>query len=72
MGILFVSSGLDSTVFVTTTLGLLPLVAAGVSLATGLGMDAVLAVGGFDLSHALTINPDFLGEEAHVHLYPNL
>jgi G3E family GTPase len=30
-------------------------------------MDAVLEVGGFDLSHALTIDPDFLGEEAHVH-----
>jgi G3E family GTPase len=30
-------------------------------------MDAVLDVGGFDLSHALTIDPDFLGEEAHVH-----
>jgi G3E family GTPase len=30
-------------------------------------MDAVLAVGGFDLSHALTIDPDFLGEEVHVH-----
>ena len=30
-------------------------------------MDAVLEVGGFDLSHALTIDPDFLGEEAHEH-----
>jgi G3E family GTPase len=30
-------------------------------------MDAVLGVGGFDLSHALSIDPDFLGEEAHVH-----
>jgi G3E family GTPase len=30
-------------------------------------MDAVLEVGGFDLSHALSIDPDFLGEEAHVH-----
>jgi G3E family GTPase len=30
-------------------------------------MDAVLDVGGFDLSHALSIDPDFLGEEAHVH-----
>jgi G3E family GTPase len=30
-------------------------------------MDAVLGVGGFDLSHALSIDPDFLGEEAHEH-----
>jgi G3E family GTPase len=30
-------------------------------------LDAVLGVGGFDLSHALTIDPDFLGEEAHEH-----
>jgi G3E family GTPase len=30
-------------------------------------MDTVLGVGGFDLSHALTIDPDFLGEEAHEH-----
>jgi G3E family GTPase len=30
-------------------------------------MDVVLGVGGFDLSHALSIDPDFLGEEAHVH-----
>ncbi len=30
-------------------------------------LDAVLGVGGFDLSHALLIDPDFLGEEAHVH-----
>jgi G3E family GTPase len=30
-------------------------------------MDSVLGVGGFDLSHALTIDPDFLGEEAHQH-----
>ncbi len=32
-----------------------------------INMDAVLGVGGFDLSHALSIDPDFLGEEAHVH-----
>ncbi len=30
-------------------------------------MDTVLSVGGFDLSHALSIDPDFLGEEAHEH-----
>jgi G3E family GTPase len=30
-------------------------------------LDAILGIGGFDLSHALTIDPDFLGEEAHEH-----
>jgi G3E family GTPase len=30
-------------------------------------LDTVLGVGGFDLSHALTIDPDFLGEAAHEH-----
>jgi G3E family GTPase len=30
-------------------------------------MEAVLGVGGFDLNHALMIDPDFLGEEAHQH-----
>jgi G3E family GTPase len=30
-------------------------------------LDAILGIGGFDLSHALTIDPDFLGEEAHQH-----
>ena len=30
-------------------------------------MDSILGVGGFDLTHALTIDPDFLGEEAHEH-----
>ena len=32
-----------------------------------INMGAVLGVGGFDLSHALSIDPDFLVEEAHVH-----
>jgi G3E family GTPase len=30
-------------------------------------MDNVLGIGGFDLDRALTIDPDFLGEEAHQH-----
>jgi G3E family GTPase len=30
-------------------------------------MDVILGVGGFDLTHALEIDPDFLGEEAHQH-----
>jgi G3E family GTPase len=30
-------------------------------------IDHILGVGGFDLNHALTIDPDFLGEETHVH-----
>jgi G3E family GTPase len=30
-------------------------------------MDSILGVGGFDLNNALTIDPDFLGEEAHQH-----
>jgi G3E family GTPase len=30
-------------------------------------LDAILGIGGFDLNHALTIDPDFLGEEAHEH-----
>jgi G3E family GTPase len=30
-------------------------------------IENILGVGGFDLSHALTIDPDFLGEEAHQH-----
>jgi G3E family GTPase len=30
-------------------------------------LDVILGVGGFDLSHALMIDPDFLGEEAHQH-----
>jgi G3E family GTPase len=30
-------------------------------------LDAILGIGGFDLSHALTIDPDFLGEESHEH-----
>ncbi len=30
-------------------------------------MDSILGVGGFDLTNALTIDPDFLGEEAHQH-----
>jgi G3E family GTPase len=30
-------------------------------------IDTILGVGGFDLNHALTIDPDFLGEEAHIH-----
>ncbi|AFY96101.1 CobW family GTP-binding protein [Chamaesiphon minutus] len=30
-------------------------------------MDTILGVGGFDLNNALTIDPDFLGEEAHQH-----
>jgi G3E family GTPase len=30
-------------------------------------LDAILGVGGFDLDRALTIDPDFLGEEAHEH-----
>ncbi len=30
-------------------------------------IDTILGVGGFDLSHALVIDPDFLGEEAHQH-----
>jgi G3E family GTPase len=30
-------------------------------------MDAILGVGGFDLDRALTIDPDFLGEESHEH-----
>lgn len=30
-------------------------------------IDSVLGVGGFDLNHALVIDPDFLGEEAHQH-----
>jgi G3E family GTPase len=32
-----------------------------------INIDSILGVGGFDLSHALTIDPDFLGEEAHQH-----
>ena len=32
-----------------------------------INMDAILGVGGFDLDRALIIDPDFLGEEAHVH-----
>jgi G3E family GTPase len=30
-------------------------------------LDTIIGVGGFDLNNALTIDPDFLGEEAHVH-----
>jgi G3E family GTPase len=30
-------------------------------------LDAILGIGGFDLNHALEIDPDFLGEEAHQH-----
>jgi G3E family GTPase len=30
-------------------------------------LDAILGIGGFDLNHALTIDPDFLGEETHEH-----
>lgn len=32
-----------------------------------IAMDAILGVGGFDLERALTIDPDFLGEDSHEH-----
>lgn len=32
-----------------------------------LGVDALLGIKAFDLDHALEIDPDFLGEDAHVH-----
>jgi G3E family GTPase len=35
--------------------------------AAQIDLDAILGIGGFDLSHALTIDPDFLGEAAHQH-----